>query len=318
MRVWNSCIIILGQGARKGPLPIHRRQENRLRKSAIAILSGVALASHVPLHADGVLTSWSAQAIEGMTEARWDSAKRLGSAAALDRIRRARDWATVYEGLLAASAHASDKVLLRQIAEEISNPAQDDLASASRLIIWERIRSGDILFEGKGLVVDDDLFRVAGRANWTLRTLLKKEFGFVKPDSSQAELAVVRLRWEAFLSGQEVPEVPPAYPSKVERFEELRSPAALAALIHSLASSSAKDTLIAACLKKVYGLDAMPVEVAAPARFCNPDTYTHQYLAAITDVADQHSAEWWKAWWQQHQHSLGWDSERAKFLTSAP
>lgn len=289
-----------------------------MRKSAISILIGVALASHGPLHADGTLISWSPQAIEGMTEVRWDTAKSLDPAAALERLRSARDWATAYEGLLAASGHSSDKVLLRRIAEEISNPAQTGLKGTSRLIIWERIRSGDILFEGKGLVVEDDLFRVAGRANWTLRTLLKKNFGFVKPDSAQAELDVLRQRWESFLSGKEVPEETPTYSSNVEGLTELRSPAAIAALIQSLAPSNAKDALTAACLKNVYGLDEMPAASDAPARLCNPDTYTHRYLAAITNVADQHSADWWSAWWQKHQHSLRWDPERARFLTSAP
>jgi hypothetical protein len=49
----------------------------------------------------------------------------------------------------------------------------------SRLIIWERISRGEILFEGQGVQIEDDLFQVAGRANWILRNLYAKNFGHV-------------------------------------------------------------------------------------------------------------------------------------------
>jgi hypothetical protein len=253
-----------------------------------------------------------------MSEARWDNAKRLGPAAALDRIRAARDWVSAYEGLWAASAHPSDKVFLRQIAAEVSNPTQGRLTGTAGLIIWERIRSGDILFEGKGLVVEDDLFRVAGRANWTLRTLLQKNFGIVKPDSTQSKLDALRQRWERYLEGKAVSEEPPAYPSKVKRLPELRSPAAVGALIQALAPRREKDALDATCLKTLYGLDEMPTAPGSSARLCNPDLLTHRFLAAITDVAGQQSADWWQSWWKRHGNALRWDPDRAKFVTSAP
>ncbi|HET9227319.1 MAG TPA: hypothetical protein VFR31_11675, partial [Thermoanaerobaculia bacterium] len=141
---------------------------------------------------------------------------------------------------------------------------------------------------------------------------------FVKPHSTQAELDGLRQRWESHLEGKVVAEEPPAYSSPVEGLTELRSPVAVAALIQALAPRSDKDALTAVCLKNLYGLDEMPAAPDAPARLCNPDTSTHRYLAVITDVAEQHSAEWWSDWWKRHGNTLRWDSERAKFVTSAP
>ena len=269
-------------------------------------------------HADGTLVSWSPDTIAGMTKTRWDGAKELDTTATIDRVRSAHDWATAYEGLLAASSHTSDKDLLKRLVAEVSNPAEPGLSDTSRLIIWQRITSDDIIFEGRGLVVEDDLFRVAGRANWILRTLLHKTFGFVKPTSTQAELDTLRRKWESHLKGENVAEETPAYPSEVKGLTELRSVAAIAALVHSLHPTPEKDLLTKTCLRNLYGLDELPTAPESPALLCSPDTYTHRYLAAMTDVPDHHTPEWWDSWWHQHGGSLGWDSERAKFLTSPP
>lgn len=285
-----------------------------MRISNAWIVIGTGLLLSGPVLADGTLVSWSPGTIEGMTETRWNAAAKLGADAVVDRLRGAGDWATAYEALLGASSRADDKELLGRIVAEISNPAQGSLTGTARLIVWDRVRSGEILFEGKGLVVEDDLFRVAGRANWILRTLLEKNFGYVRPSSTQQELDDLRQIWVSFLAGESVPEASPAYPSSVEGLVELRSPTALAALIVSLEPSAAKDALTASCLKSLYGLDQMPTTADSPAVLCSPDTYTHRYLATLTDVTEQHTAEWWREWWQKHGASLRWDSERAKFM----
>jgi hypothetical protein len=289
-----------------------------LRQLATSLLVSVIFASGHTLSADGTLVAWSPNTIEGMTESRWDAAKSLDTRAALERIRTAADWASLYEALLSVSGRTPDNTELRRIAEQVSTPTHVALAGTSRLVIWERVRSGDILFEGKGMVVEDDLFRVAGRANWILRVVLKKNFGFVRTQSTQAELDALRQKWDSFLAGKEVAEEEPAYASKVAGLEEIRSPTAIAALIQSLAPSVAKAALTKTCLKNIYGLEEMPASVAAPARFCDPDTYTHRFLGVLTDVPDRHDSTWWATWWQEHQNGLRWDAEKAKFLTSAP
>ena len=54
----------------------------------------------------------------------------------------------------------------REPGASCRNGKETKLAGTKRLIVWERITSGEILFEGMGREIDDDVFRVAGRANW--------------------------------------------------------------------------------------------------------------------------------------------------------
>ncbi len=269
-------------------------------------------------HADGILISWSPNQIEGMTEARWDQAKDIDAAASLEGLRTARDWATVYEINVAAGRHATDKAWLNMIAGEITNPAETKLEGTSRLIARERIRSGDVLFEGEGMQVDDDRFRVAGRANWILRTRLKKNFGTVGLATTRQELDALRGKWQAYLAGKPVQEEPNPYPSNTKDLSELRSPAAIEGLIWSLHPNPAKDRATKACLGKLYGVDTMPTALDASERLCDPDTFAHQFLGIITDVPDPHPQAWWEEWWKQRGHSLRWDPKKARFASTSP
>jgi hypothetical protein len=67
------------------------------------------------------------------------------------------------------------------------------------LIIFERIQTKDLQFQGHGPVSRDDLFTVAGRASWFLKAVTGEDFGSVKPDSTAEDLAALKTRWSAWL-----------------------------------------------------------------------------------------------------------------------
>lgn len=266
------------------------------------------------VHADGVLIAWGPTDLEGMTEARWNAAKKLACGEVAPRNLKVASWPEAYEVALAANANAGCKEMLAALADQVTDRTAVKLAQTRGLIVWERITSGEILFPGKGMHIDDDLFTVGGRANWVLRTVTKKNFGIVTPSATKESLAELRSRWKRSLSGAAVAEVPEPYPSKQKGLSELRSPAAIEALIASLKPSAAKDAETRRCLHDVYQLDRMPAEPDAPARLCDTDVPAHSYLRAITAVPDEHPHAWWAAWWKTNGAHLTWSAENARFV----
>ena len=62
--------------------------------------------------------------------------------------------------------------------------------------IWPRVETGEQASQGHGYVVDDDLFRVAGRASWLLKEITGEDFGRVGVNPTPAELRELAARWE--------------------------------------------------------------------------------------------------------------------------
>lgn len=270
------------------------------------------------VQADGILISWSPQYLKGASQETFDAAKGLPIEAIIANNTRVNSWPDAYHLLVAANEHKDDKAFLRKLADQLTDSTTHKLADTSRLIIWERITSGDLLFEGKGLQVSDDLFSVAGRANWLLRTLTGRKFGYVKPNTGLSELKVIHTRWLAWLSGEQVPDVPDAYPTEEKGLEEIRSLEALEALITSLKPSEAKTDLTKRCLNTLYQLSELPSDPANPARLCSPDTYTAMFLANLTDVEGTHDFSWWSMWWSAQRQNLKWDAKSGKFRIATP
>jgi len=232
-------------------------------------------------HADGVLISWGPNMLEGVTASTFELAKTRPAHEILANNKNAASWPDAYLALVGAREHQFDQAFLVTLTSQLTDRAEVKLAKTSRLIIWERIASGDILFEGKGLQVSDDLFTVAGRANWILRTITGKNFGYVKPAPREEDLLALQKKWRKYLSDGELPGFTEPYPTEVKGLEEIRSKEALHALIVSLQSSDA--------------------------------AYTHTYLAKLTSVAEPHDAQWWSDWWTVHERGLVWDPKSGSF-----
>jgi hypothetical protein len=258
------------------------------------------------------LTSWNQQNIENYTKDKYDQAQKLTAEELLTKNLNDESWSAVFLTLNASVNNFSkDSIYLRALANQITNTAETKLEGTSRLIIWDRIISGDIIFEGKGLVIENDLFQVAGRANQILQNLTNKNFGFVTIHSTGKELDELKTKWLNYLSNKFIEEYK-TIEYKNSKITEISSLTAVEALIVSLQDNSRKQQITKNCLQNVYHLDEMPKEKGSSASYCNPDTYTFSYLGILfgdKKVDESKDAKWWKNFWDSNQAKLVWSND---------
>jgi hypothetical protein len=260
-----------------------------------------------------ILTSWSQQNIENYTKEMYDEAQSLTSSELLMKNINDKTWSAVFLTLNASvNNYSKDAVHLAGLANQIVNSQETKLQGTSRLIIWDRIVSKDIIFEGKGLVIDNDLFKVGGRANQILQSLTNKNFGFVTANSTDKELEGIKGKWLAYLSNKPVEQYKPLE-YKNTKIPEISSLIAIQALITSLQENPKKQQMVETCLKKVYNLDEMPKDKGSPATYCDPDIYTFAYLGMLLGDAKFDSnkdAKWWQMFWDTNHNKLVWNVEK--------
>jgi hypothetical protein len=256
--------------------------------------------------------SWSQQNIENYTKEMYDEAQKLTPTELLSKNLTAKTWSAVFLTLNAsANNYKTDTAYLQELARQIPNNTVTSLEGTSRLIIWERIISGDILFEGKGLVFENDLYQVSGRANQILQTLTNKNFGTVNMHSTEKELEDIQHKWLLHLANKPVEEN-----VKIEcpnaKIPEITSLQAVQALILSLQDNPKKQQITMSCLKRLYKLDAMPTEKDSPAIYCNPDTYAYSYLGMLfgdKQFDPTKDAAWWQQFWNKNHTTLAWNKD---------
>jgi hypothetical protein len=226
-----------------------------MKKPALLVIAIVCVTS---MYSQKVLISWGQQNIEGLTKDKYDLAQNLGPKELLEKNKTDSTWCDVFLTLNSSINHqVSSAQYLNGLADQL-NTKETKLTGTSRLIIWDRIVSNDLVFEGKGLVIDNDLFRVCGRANQVLQNLTKKNFGFVSMTTNEHELAVLKSKWLEFLSNKPVKEF--AEPElKNAKISEISSLKAFEALVISLKDNEQKQQLTKNCRlsNKFYLLSSM-------------------------------------------------------------
>ena len=167
------------------------------------------------LYSQKLLTSWSQQDIENYTKEMYDNAQKLTTTELLTKNINDDSWSSVFLTLNASvNNYKENKDYLIELAKQITNVEETKLEGTSRLIIWDRIITGDITFEGKGLVLSNDLYKVGGRANQLLQNLTNKNFGYVNINSTKEELTELQENWLKHLSDKVVKEFSPIeYPN---------------------------------------------------------------------------------------------------------
>ncbi|MBO0357592.1 hypothetical protein J0X19_06510 [Hymenobacter sp. BT186] len=260
-----------------------------------------------------ILVSWSQQNIEGLTKEKYDEAQRLPAEQLAEKNLKDASWCDVFLTLNASvNNHKQNKIYLEKIVDQITNDQETKLAGTSRLIIWDRVISNDILFEGKGLVIHNDLFKVSGRANEILQNLTGKNFGYVTSYSSNKDVIDLRKNWMDYLSNKEVKEVYSATQPNA-KIPEISSLSAFHAIVISLNDNPKKSEITKRCLNNIYQLEKMPNDEASPAQYCNPDRYSFAYLSML--IGDEKfdknkDAKWWNAFWNKNKSNLSWNSSR--------
>lgn len=266
--------------------------------------------------AQKLLTSWSQQNIEHYTKEMYDEAQKLSSTELLEKNLEDEYWSEVFLTLNASvNHHSKDTNYLKSLTEQLTDKTETKLKGTSRLIIWDRISNGEITFEGKGLIIDNDLFTVAGRANQLLQNLTNKNFGYVTIHSSKEELEILKNKWKAYLDNKPVEAFQPKA-FKNAKVPEISSLSAVRALIVSLQKNPIKEQITKKCLKNVYKLTEMPKDKKSSAIFCNPDNYTFAYLGMLfgdETIDESKDAKWWLSFWNKNNNSLHWNSKKGIF-----
>ncbi len=284
-----------------------------MKRPSRATLCLLALATSVAItRAEGPLEFWSPRDLEGMTKRRWDAASNRTQNEILTLNAGLKTWTEACEVVEGAKEYAQNSEFLERVAAQLTDSTLTRLDLTYRLIQWERILAGDLVFPGRGFVVYDDVFTVAGRANWILRTLTEKNFGYVKPGATPEELTALQRTWKSHLAGGQPTQYQPPFHSEVGGDESIQNLVAIEAMIRSLAPSEAKQALIRSCLDKV-GAKELPSDPDQPASLCNPDVYARMFLRRVTDIDPERSAEAWSAWWSENKDRLRWNPKKGKF-----
>ncbi|WP_234047691.1 hypothetical protein [Chryseobacterium paridis] len=277
----------------------------------VMILISILVNFHF-MYSQKVLMSWGQQNIEGITKEKYDDAQTLTSDQLLEKNLNDTTWCDVFLTLNASVNHQSkNQEYLKGLVNQITNSKTTNLRGTSKLIIWDRIISNDILFEGKGLVVENDLFVVAGRANQLLQNLTLKNFGYVNKSSTEKDLVKLKNKWIDFLSGKSVDEYK-TVEYKNAKIPEINSLKAVEALIISIQDNQDKKELTKKCLKKIYKLDEMPKE-KGPEIFCDPNTHSFAYLSMLFGDKkrdETKDAKWWKDFWATNHNKFVWNDEK--------
>lgn len=275
-----------------------------------------------------VLMRWGPTDLSGVDAARFDAANKWDVNQLVSVLTTTDSWPQVFLAALAARHQPDDKRegLTNRLLELFVDTRSIPLKETSRLIIWKRIVSGEIFFESAGLILDDDLFLVAARANWTLRMMTSQDFGHIEVDTDQKAREQLRDRWRQSLRGE-----PVAACKEHISSDRKKSKDGLHAMILSLTPSKQKTEYTNQKLKTLYKLDAMPARDDPnfkQASLCNPDTLAHNYIYQLTGIAkalegteretDEQVARWWREWWDEHHATLMWDADKWQKLESYP
>ena len=74
--------------------------------------------------------------------------------------------------------------LIPELVKAVTDTTFIGLTNAGDVTIWARVKTGELKQNSLNYQIDDDIFRVCGRANWILKRLSKNEFGNIRIDTS--------------------------------------------------------------------------------------------------------------------------------------
>lgn len=264
-----------------------------------------------------VLSAWSQQTIENYTKAMYDEAQTRTPTQLLVQNKEAVYWSEVFLTLNASlNNYKEDQNYMLALVHQLTDQTETKLKGTSCLIIWDRIISGDLIFEGKGLVFENDLYTTAGRANQILQNMTNENFGLVELHTTSEELTAIQARWFDYLQHHTKPTNSIIPRNQNAKIPEIASLKAMEALIISLQDHPIKRIRIKNCLQNVYNLEVMPTDSDNPAQLCNPDRYTIAYLGILIgqqQVDPNRDATWWMTFWKENKTKLTWNTEKGFF-----
>lgn len=74
------------------------------------------------------------------------------------------------------------------------------LTNANDVTIWCRVKTKELVYNSANYQIDDDIFKVCGRANWILKRLTKNEFGIIRCETEMEDIFPIQQQWKKWLT----------------------------------------------------------------------------------------------------------------------
>lgn len=87
-----------------------------------------------------------------------------------------------------------------ELINALSDTTYVGLTDANDVTIWCRIKSGQLKQNLNTYQIDDDAFKVCGRASWILKRLSKNEFGIIRCDTRMEDIKSIQKLWWKWLN----------------------------------------------------------------------------------------------------------------------
>lgn len=122
----------------------------------------------------------------------------------VDEIRRFIHKETDYEKVFRcpfwmAMDSARFCTMIPELINDLSDTTYIGLTNANDVNIWCRIKTGQLKQTSFNYQIDDDIFKVCGRAHWILKRLTKNEFGIIRCDTKMEDILLIQKQWQKWL-----------------------------------------------------------------------------------------------------------------------
>jgi len=234
------------------------------------VLSALLLTYSV--YADDILGEWNVQKdIKNFSPYQYENAKNWNSKQIASMLESNTTWSQLFFISYGARHryNQGDTTMIKELIKLVQKNKVIPMTETYKLIIWERIRNGDMVFEGRGIIVDDDLFNVAGKANWILRYIYGVRFGLVQINSTQFALDELARKWTELYKGKSAGAIPEVIHNS-KTLACLKDTLVLKTLIFTLQPSEKKTKYINTCLEQ-FKLKSVPKDPLVSGYYCNPD-----------------------------------------------
>ena len=267
-------------------------------------------------YSDDILGEWNAQKdIKNFSPYQYDNAKNWNSKQIASMLESNTTWSQLFFISYGARHryNQGDTTIIKELIRLVQKNKVIPMTETYKLIIWERIANGDMVFEGRGIIIDDDLFNVAGKANWILRYIYGVRFGLVKINSTQFALDEMARKWTELYKGRSSGAIPEEIHNS-KTLACLKDTLVLKTLIGTLQPSEKKTQYINTCLEQ-FKLKSVPKDPLVSGYYCNPDNYTIEYLNKIIELKTPlKSPDAWKRWYETNKSKIVYDEKKKKFV----
>jgi len=96
------------------------------------------------------------------------------------------------------------EVVFPYLVTRLSMKKKIGIENSADLIIWDRIRTGDLKFYGHGGGMNEDIFTIAGRASWILNELTGEDFATVQIYLTREQSIEYKNMWLEYITKLEV------------------------------------------------------------------------------------------------------------------